>query len=239
LKREIKKKIEINEFISWIIRILLVVAVVESIIKKNYLNTFTAVLTFVMTFYPSILRKKFRVYLPSSLQIVITLFIFAAQFLGELRDFYYRFPWWDNMLHCISGSILGIIGFMFVYFLNKTHIKKTKLSPFFVALFAFCFALAMGVFWEIIEFSGDRLFGLNMQKFRMPGEDGLVDTMTDLIVDTIGSLVITAIGYIYMKDEKKMLKKKVKIEDWFKKQIELEMDLENEKMEKIKYKNDL
>lgn len=218
-----KKKMEINEIISWVIRILLIFAVVESLISKNYQSTFVAVLTFIMTFYPSILKKRFRVYLPSSLQIIITLFIFAAQFLGELHDFYYRFPWWDNMLHCISGSVLGIIGFMFVYFLNKTHIKKTKLSPIFVALFAFCFSISIGVFWEIMEFSGDRLLGLNMQKFRLPGEDGLIDTMTDLIVDTIGALIVTAIGYIYMKDEKKILKRKVKIEKWFEKQSELEM----------------
>lgn len=232
--RNKNKEIEINEVISWMVRVLLILVIIESIFTKNYMNTFVGFLTFVMTFYPSILRKRFRVYLPASLQIIITLFIFAAQFLGEIHDFYYRFPWWDNMLHCISGSVLGIIGFMFVYFLNKTHIKKTKLSPFFVALFAFCFALSIGVFWEIFEFTGDRLLGLNMQKFRMPGEDGLVDTMTDLIVDTIGALIVTIIGYVYMKDEKRMLKKKVKIEEWFKKQAQLEIDMENEKSDKNK-----
>ena len=234
MKEKNKKKIEINEFISWIVRILLVFAIVESIFSKNYQNTFVAGLTFIMTFYPSILRKRLRVYLPSSLQIVITLFIFAAQFLGELHDFYYRFPWWDNMLHCISGSVLGIIGFMFVYFLNKTHIKKTKLSPFFIVLFAFCFAVMIGVVWEIFEFSADRMLGLNMQKFRLPEEDGLVDTMTDLIVDSIGAIIVAIVGYIYMKDEKKMLKKKVKMEEWFKKQSELEMNLESENIEKNK-----
>lgn len=229
MKIESKKKVEINEIISWIVRALLIFAIIESVFSKNYQNTFIASLTFVMTFYPSILRKKFRVYLPSTMQIIITLFIFAAEFLGELHDFYYKFPWWDNMLHCISGSVLGIIGFMFVYFLNKTHIKKTKLSPIFIALFALCFSISIGVFWEIFEFSGDRLLGLNMQKFRMPGEDGLVDTMTDLIVDSIGAFIVAVIGYIYMKDEKKLLKKKVKMEEWFKKQTELEMNEDDKK----------
>ena len=226
LIRNKKQKLELNEIISWIVRVLLILVIVKSIFSKNYMNTFVGFLTFIMTFYPSILRKKFRVYLPSTLQIIITLFIFASQFLGEIHDFYYKFPWWDNMLHCISGSVLGIIGFMFVYFLNKAHIKRTKLSPFFVALFAFCFAVSIGVFWEIFEFSGDRILSLNMQKFRMPGEDGLVDTMTDLIVDTLGALIITIVGYIYMKDEKNMIKKKVKIDNWFKKQTELEIDME-------------
>ena len=147
-----KKKIEINEIISWVVRVLLLVAIVESIYTKKYQNTFIGVISIIMTFYPSILKKKLRVYLPSSLQIIITLFIFAAEFLGEFYEFYYKIPWWDNMLHCISGSVLGIVGFMFVYFLNKTHIKRTKLSPFFIALFAFCFSITIGVFWEFFEF---------------------------------------------------------------------------------------
>ena len=213
-----KKKIEINEIISWVVRVLLLVAIVESIYTKKYQNTFIGVISIIMTFYPSILKKKLRVYLPSSLQIIITLFIFAAEFLGEFYEFYYKIPWWDNMLHCISGSVLGIIGFMFVYFLNKTHIKRTKLSPFFIALFAFCFSITIGVFWEFFEFSVDRLLGFNMQKFRMPGEDGLVYTMIDLFVDTLGAFVVSAIGYIYMKRNKK-----VRVEAWMQEQSKLEM----------------
>lgn len=213
-----KKKIEINEIISWVVRVLLLVAIVESIYTKKYQNTFIGVISIIMTFYPSILKKKLRVYLPSSLQIIITLFIFAAEFLGEFYEFYYKIPWWDNMLHCISGSVLGIVGFMFVYFLNKTHIKRTKLSPFFIALFAFCFSITIGVFWEFFEFSVDRLLGFNMQKFRMPGEDGLVDTMIDLLVDTLGAFVVSAIGYIYMKRNKK-----VRVEAWMQEQSKLEM----------------
>lgn len=213
-----KKKIEINEIISWVVRVLLLVAIVESIYTKKYQNTFIGVISIIMTFYPSILKKKLRVYLPSSLQIIITLFIFAAEFLGEFYEFYYKIPWWDNMLHCISGSVLGIVGFMFVYFLNKTHIKRTKLSPFFIALFAFCFSITIGVFWEFFEFSVDRLLGFNMQKFRMPGEDGLVDTMIDLFVDTLGAFVVSAIGYIYMKRNKK-----VRVEAWMQEQSKLEM----------------
>lgn len=126
------KKMGINEIVSWIVRVLLVVVIIESIFTQKYQNTFIGVLSVLMTFYPSLFKKRFRVYLPTSLELLITFFIFAAEFLGEFYNFYYKFPWWDNMLHLISGSVLGIIGFMFVYFLNKVHIKKTRLSPFFI-----------------------------------------------------------------------------------------------------------
>lgn len=213
------RKIQINEVISWIVRILLVIVIIESVITKKYQNTFIGVLSVLMTFYPSLLKKRLRVYLPASLQILITFFIFAAEFLGEFYNFYYKFPWWDNMLHLISGSVLGIIGFMFVYFLNKTHIKNTRLSPFFIVLFAFCFSVTIGVFWEFFEFSVDRLFGFNMQKFRLPEEDGLIDTMVDLFVDTLGAFIVSTVGYIYMKNNKK-----TRVKRWIKKQSRLEME---------------
>ncbi|MGE5328860.1 MAG: hypothetical protein ACM3KR_05070, partial [Deltaproteobacteria bacterium] len=170
-KRHNKK---LNEIISWLVRILLILAFASSIARKDYEGIFLIVLTFILTFYPTILEKQFRVYLPSSFQIVITLFIFAAQYLGELKAFYYKFWWWDIMLHTTSGLILGIIGFMIVYLLNEHYDTNVQLSPFFIVLFALCFAITIGVVWEIYEFGMDRLFGFNMQKFRNPGEDGLV-----------------------------------------------------------------
>ena len=39
----------------------------------------------------------------------------------------------------------------------------------------------------------------------MPGQDGLVDTMEDLIVDSIGALVACIVGWIYKKNKKDTL----------------------------------
>lgn len=196
------KNIHLNDLISWSVRILLIFAIVRNILIKDYDGLFIVVLTLVLTFYPNILEKKFRVYLPSDIQVVITLFIFAAQYLGEIKNFYERFWWWDIMLHTTSGFVLGIIGFMFVYLLNKNYDTNVTLSPFFIALFAFCFAVMIGVLWEIYEFSVDRLIGYNMQKFREAGQDGLVDTMIDLIVDSIGAFVVSLIGFLNIKENK-------------------------------------
>ena len=158
-----------------------------------------------MTYYPSILEKRFGVYLPNGLQIIITLFIFASQVLGEMRGFYTTVPWWDLMLHTISGTVLGMIGFLFVYLLNEKGDKNVNLSPAFVIIFAFCFALTIGVFWEFFEYGSDRLLGYNMQRFRLPGEDGLVDTMNDLIVDAVGAGIACIFGWLYIKTQKDTL----------------------------------
>ena len=96
----------------------------------------------------------------------------------------------------------------FVTLLNKVDKIPINLSPFFVCLFAFCFAITIGVAWEIYEFSFDGLLHLNMQKFmteegvELVGRAALSDTMSDLIVDAIGAFIISVLGYISLKYKK-------------------------------------
>ncbi len=179
----------------------------------NIINMFTATLGFSLTFIPSVVDRisHHRLKLSSALSCAIVLFIFGAEFLGEIKNFYYIFPWWDVVLHTISGVILGMIGFMLVHSLNESVHARVSLSPFFVCFFAFCFALAAGVLWEIFEFMGDRLFGLNMQKYMPPTgttqlitavwryDAGLIDTMKDIICDALSALATSIVGYISLK----------------------------------------
>lgn len=137
------------------------------------------------------------------------IFLFAAIYLGEVRDFYYRVPYWDVILHAISGAMLGALGFVIVSFLTDSEKTSARLSPVLVALFAFCFAMAAGTVWEIYEFLADGLLGTNMQKFItadgtvLVGRDAVSDTMEDLIVDAISSLVICVLGYYSLKRKEK------------------------------------
>ena len=116
------------------------------------------------------------------------------------------------MLHFCSAMILSYIGFLLIFTLNKDESIHLKLSPFFIALFSFCFAIMMGTMWEIFEFLGDEFFGTNMQKSRnlfdaygnYDSRLGLMDTMKDLTVDAIGAFVVAIIGYYYCR--KKMVK---------------------------------
>ena len=200
-KQNLNSKKKSSMIITNLVRIALILTYIRGWIMQDHSQDFLIILTFIMTYYPSVLEKRFGVYLPNTLQIVITLFIFAAQVLGEMNGFYDKISWWDTMLHATSGTVLGLLGFMFVYLLNKNRESEVNLSPIFVVLFAFCFAITMGVFWEFFEYGADRLMGYNMQKFRLPGQDGLVDTMEDLIVDTIGALVACVFGWLYIKQE--------------------------------------
>ena len=206
-QKEMCRKKRRHMIMTNIIRFLLVSIFIRGIIVNDHTQDFIIIATFALTYYPSILEKRFGVYLPIQLQTIITLFIFAAQYLGEMHNFYDLIPWWDTVLHTTSGVLLGIIGFMFVYLLNEKGKNNAKfiLSPIFVLLFAFCFSMTMAVFWEFFEFSMDRLFATNMQKFRFDGQDGLFDTMTDLFVAMIGTLFSMIGGWVYMKKHKDVL----------------------------------
>jgi len=86
-------------------------------------------------------------------------------------------------------------------------------SPLLVAVFAFTFAITMGVLWEIFEFAIDWVFGTTMQSWDLPHDttligrafqgSGLRDTMSDLIIDSIGALSTSIICYFLYKEEKK------------------------------------
>ena len=173
------------------------------------------VLGIVVIHVPAMLAKKFRFELPIPLYIMFMIFLYCAIFLGEVRSFYYVVPNWDIILHCFSSMMAGTFGFMVVSILNRDEHTSINLSPLFVALFAFCFAVSIGCLWEIYEFVFDGALGLNMQKFILEdgtvliGREALSDTMEDIIVDCIGALVSAVAGYLsIMKDKGWLTNKK-------------------------------
>ncbi len=166
------------------------------------------ILGLLVMFLPSVLERRLSVRIPNSMHILFYLFLFCAIYLGEVRSFYYRVPHWDTILHAFSGCMLGALGFLLVRFLNESERVKLSLSPFFVALFAFCFALSVGALWEIYEYTFDGILGLNMQKFRtatgheLVGHAALSDTMKDLIVDCLSALAIAVVGYLSLRGKR-------------------------------------
>jgi len=178
-------------------------------IKSEYaLMIVQCVLGIVVMFLPSALERKLRVAIPGFMYVVFVIFLYAAIYLGEVRSFYYRIPHWDLILHGLSGLMLGALSFSVIALLNDAEKVRVNLSPAFVAVFAFCFAVAIGVVWEFYEFAIDGLLGLNMQKFALEdgqalvGRAALANTMGDLIVDALGAIVMSAVGYVSVKYRK-------------------------------------
>ncbi|MEG0918974.1 MAG: hypothetical protein RSA49_04110 [Anaerovoracaceae bacterium] len=148
----------------FILRLLVLACLIIQIIHENWSNVFTCGLTLILFMVPSILERKMDVDLPNVLEVIILLFIFAAEILGEIQAYYVIFPRWDDMLHTMNGFLAAAIGFALIDILNRSDKVHLSLSPGFVALVAFCFSMTVGVVWEFFECSMDLWFGGDMQK---------------------------------------------------------------------------
>ena len=177
---------------AWFLQLAILGVLIGSLIESQWLVAFTAAAVLALTFLPAVIERQLSVQLPVEFTLVNTVFLYAAFGLGEVRQFYARYWWWDLLLHSFSALVMGLIGFLLVYVFYSTH--RIRMAPGYVALFSFGFAVTLGTLWEIFEFIMDFSFGFNMQK------SGLVDTMTDLMVDAAGGLVAAWLGYHYVKD---------------------------------------
>ncbi|MCL2755522.1 MAG: hypothetical protein FWE45_00515 [Firmicutes bacterium] len=154
----------------------------------------------------------FKIKIPAYIHIYVFLLITLCVILGQIFTFFDDFPWFNKVLHGSSGALLTMIGFSLGFLFMSNNVPKERIL--FITIFAFCFSLAVGVIWEIFEFSIDSLTSENMQRWQdkntdtAPYESGLVDTMWDIIVHTAAALVITIIGFFYLRRRSK--------DNWFK-----------------------
>lgn len=190
-----KRLDKLKFWLSTTVRVLLLGAAVFAVLGEQWIHVALSIVTFLFTFLPTLLERRFRIDFPNEFEILIILFLYGSIYLGEVQSFYFKFWWWDLFLHALSGLIIGIVGFSLVYLLNNEKRLGLQLSPGFIALFAFSFAVAIGGLWEIFEFGVDQSFGLQMQK------SGLIDTMGDLIVDTFSAFFVSLSGYLYLKKD--------------------------------------
>ena len=147
-----------------VLRLLVILMMVAQFFNGNFENVFLCILTLILFLLPTIFEKSLQIDLPNALEIIILLFIFAAEILGEIRAFYTTFAYWDTMLHTINGFLCAAIGFSLVDMCNRNKRVSLSLSPVYMAIVAFCFSMTIGVLWEFFEFSADYFLGMDMQK---------------------------------------------------------------------------
>ncbi|MBR1938571.1 MAG: hypothetical protein IJ836_06420 [Spirochaetales bacterium] len=173
-------------YVYFFLRMLVIPIIIRSIFRADFESLFLCILTLILFLLPSVLSKSLKVDFPTVLEIIILLFIFAAEILGELNSFYVRIPHWDTMLHTMNGFLCAGVGFALVDLLNRDEHFSLKLAPGYIALVAFCFSMTIGVCWEFFEYSMDRYFGYDMQK------DSIVRTIHTVEMDkTKSNKVIT------------------------------------------------
>ena len=163
-----------------LLRFSVIAIMVAQFFNRNFENVFLCLLTLVLFLMPTILEKKLQIDLPNTLEIIILLFIYAAEILGEIRAFYTTFQGWDTMLHTLNGFLCAAIGFCLVDLFDRSERFSLTLSPVFMAIVAFCFSMTIGVLWEFFECAMDQFFLLDMQK------DAIVNQVSTVMLDPTG-----------------------------------------------------
>lgn len=189
LKQLIKERKPIF-FMYVFLRILVVAVMVAQIFNGNFENVFLCVLTLILFMIPSFIESNYGIDIPDVLEVIILLFIFAAEILGEIRAYYIAYPFWDTMLHTINGFLAAAIGFSLVDIFNRNEKFTFSLSPLFLAIVAFCFSMTIGVLWEFFEFSMDWFFRMDMQK------DTVIHAINTVMLDPTASNKVVHINGI-------------------------------------------
>lgn len=189
-----------------VLRFFVIITMVTQLLRGNYENMFLCILTLVLFMIPSIIDKRLNITLPNALETIILLFIFSAEILGEVQNFYGIFKHWDTMLHTINGFLCAAIGFSLIDILNRSEKFHTKMTPISVALVAFCFSMTVGVLWEFFEYGMDTFFNTDMQK------DRIIQTVSSVTLNqegknkpvTIRNIDKTTIHYLENGAEKEI-----------------------------------
>ncbi len=157
---------------------------------KNLALSLLAIICLILPFIITHIANIKNIILPSTFKLITLLFIFSAQYLGEIKKFYNIFWWWDLSLHSICGSYAVIIALHLIpdIIRNKPQITKKRFT-LFAAIIAFSFSTTLATLWEIFEFIGDYLFKTNM------AQGGIQDTATDLLVEILAAFITSAIYY--------------------------------------------
>lgn len=209
-KKENKRKAKGGKYISYyakkdvtvyfVLRFLVILVMIRQIFTASWNNVFLCIFTLILFLVPVVIDRKFNIKLPNTLETIILLFIFSAEILGEINEFYLKIAHWDTVLHTLNGFLCAAIGFSMIDILNRKEVFHSTLSPVFVALVAFCFSMTVGVLWEFFEFGMDKVFKYDMQKDTMLSTIATVDLQPEgknipVVIDNIEKTIV------YSKDK--------------------------------------
>ena len=198
IKETYKETKRSSLLVYMIVRFIVIVCMILELIRGDLNNALLCLLSLVLFILPFFIQQKFKITLPSLLETIILMFIFSAEILGEINNFYGLIPFWDTMLHTINGFLAAAIGFSLVDLLNNNS-KGIHLSPLYVSIVAFCFSMTIGVLWEFYEFGSDKFLKSDMQK------DRIVESISSVTFDPKkenNSIQYNDISYTILYDQK-------------------------------------
>ncbi len=186
-----KRKFTLSEALPLIISLVatLVVLVIYSLTADEHdillylrvsLSAFAPVLLLIIE---RLLEREF----PKYVNYLIALHIILASDLGIALGFYDRFANYDLVMHGFFGLLAAVVAALFINIWCGGEIDRVGLCTLVLLS-----VLGAAAAWEIIEFCGDTLFGMDSQCVKAAlaaGTNPIEDTMTDIIIAIPGALL--------------------------------------------------
>ena len=125
----------------------LISAALHFLLLGNAKNGGGALLLLLILLLVPIAEKALGLRIPTA-GYALLIFLTVGSLLGSCYDFYFKIPFWDTLLHDLSGFLFACIGYAFCKLLFPIS-RKRRQFPYL--LFGIFFSLAIALLWELFE----------------------------------------------------------------------------------------
>jgi hypothetical protein len=154
----------------------------------------TSFIGFFMTCIPYLIGRRIKVTLPWEVNFLIAFAVFLHVAGYSQHLYLLLYPYYDKFAHFISAITVAVLAFVSILLIDR--FSCTKLRRWQIFFYILIFTMAIGAFWEIYEYLMDTFFGAYLTKSL---QQGLDDTMMDLIFDLLGGVIVGVFGAWYIE----------------------------------------
>lgn len=160
LRREQEKSTVIT-FIT--LELLCAVTMIVSLLRRKLNYAGLCVASMLAMLAPNVVERLMHIQIKPGMKKAIMVYAVAGPVGGNVFQLYYAIPVWDKMLHVFCGVLFAAFGYCVPDLLEpeQEHTRAMR------CVCALAVAMCIGALWEIYEFCGDQLFGLDMQNDRV------------------------------------------------------------------------
>ncbi len=180
-------------YLAYLVQILVGLNVFYAVTRGAWDEVPTGIFLFAVALVPYLITWKTRISFPWFVYFLISLAI-LIHLSGYVRGRYLAFAHWDTIAHIVSGSMVALIGFVAILFIDR--MRGYKLDALAIGVFALFLGLVGEYVWEIFEFTIDQTIGGSLAGLMQADN---YDTMTDMIFVLIPSAVIGLVSWYYVE----------------------------------------
>ncbi|WP_254536116.1 hypothetical protein [Halomarina litorea] len=182
--------------LSRLLQVAIAAMLVAGLLTLNVGVVVNATAALAVTFLPAVLARDDSLRLDPKLTLWVTL----AVFLHTLGMFggYEHVWWWDHVTHTLSATVVAAVGYATARALDE-YSDAIRFTGGFLFAFTLLFTIALGVLWEVVEFSMRELGHLfDLEPVLV--QYGLEDTVVDLVFDIVGAILVATFGTRELSD---------------------------------------